>query len=157
MSEQHVNFFVDGLPKGQPRPRAFARKMGSKYVARFYDSDTADVWKMAVGLAVRANIPEGYFSANRAYYVSLVFTLPRPAYMFGKGGVLRPRYFDAFPTSKPDSDNLAKLVLDCITKAQNLWRDDSQVVILCAQKQYAMPGSVGVQIEIKGLHQYALD
>lgn len=32
-------FRITGEPKGQPRPRAFARKMGNVHVARFYDSD----------------------------------------------------------------------------------------------------------------------
>ena len=41
-------FTVTGEPKGQPRPRAFARKMGAIHVARFYDSDVADEWKRAV-------------------------------------------------------------------------------------------------------------
>ena len=48
-----LTFQVTGEPKGQPRPRAFARKMGSVHVARFYDSDVADEWKRAVQIVVR--------------------------------------------------------------------------------------------------------
>ena len=48
-------FKITGDPKGQPRPRAYARRMGANFVARVYDSDVADEWKRAVRMAVRAD------------------------------------------------------------------------------------------------------
>ena len=39
-----------------------------------------------------------------------------------------------WPTSKPDADNYAKLVLDALNGV--LWRDDSQVVRLFVEKAY---------------------
>jgi len=53
-----MTFFIFGDPKGQPRARAFARKMGAKYVARMYDSDVADSWKRAVNVALVKAINE---------------------------------------------------------------------------------------------------
>ena len=47
-----IELTIFGDPKGQPRPRAFARRMGAKYVARVYDSDVADEWKSAVDCAI---------------------------------------------------------------------------------------------------------
>jgi Holliday junction resolvase RusA-like endonuclease len=49
-----VEFNVDGLPKGQPRPRAFARKVGDRVVARVHDSGSAEGWKSDVA---RASMP----------------------------------------------------------------------------------------------------
>ena len=54
-----MTFFIFGDPKGQPRARALARKMGSKSVARMYDSDVADGSQSVIleqvtnGIAVR--------------------------------------------------------------------------------------------------------
>jgi Holliday junction resolvase RusA-like endonuclease len=43
------------------------------------------------------------------------------------------------PIGKPDCDNLAKAVLDCITQLGCFWRDDSQVVHLTISKEYTLP------------------
>lgn len=59
------------------------------------------------------------------------------------------------PTSKlhhpkPDIDNYAKTILDAITKAANIWTDDTQVVHLSAQKRWAAPETVaGTAVTIK--------
>ncbi len=44
-----------------------------------------------------------------------------------------------FKPTKPDIDNYAKFVLDAITKAGNIWKDDNQVVELVQRKFYAQP------------------
>lgn len=50
---------------------------------------------------------------------------------------------------KPDIDNYAKTVMDAITKAGNLWHDDTQVVRLVAEKQWAPTGGhVGYSVSI---------
>src|SRR4029077_12784124 len=47
-------FVVIGDPKGQPRPRAFAKKIGiNTYVARVYDAASAEAWKSAIALSAR--------------------------------------------------------------------------------------------------------
>lgn len=43
---------------------------------------------------------------------------------------------DNFRVKRPDVDNLAKSVLDCITQLNAVWVDDSQVAILVVQKKY---------------------
>ena len=44
-----------------------------------------------------------------------------------------------YKPTKPDIDNYAKFVLDAITKAGNIWKDDNQVVELVQRKFYAQP------------------
>jgi len=39
-------------------------------------------------------------------------------------------------TVVPDTDKLARFVLDAITQADNIWEDDSQVVALHVYKTY---------------------
>lgn len=45
-----ITFFIHGDPKPQPRPRAFARRMGAKFVARVYDAGTAEGWKSQIAM-----------------------------------------------------------------------------------------------------------
>lgn len=147
----NVELFITGEPKGQPRPRAFARKMGSKYVARMYDSDIADDWKKAVTIGVLSAIPQAYASDDHPFDVVLRFSLPRPQYMRSTSGAIKERYRDTIPITKPDVDNLAKLVLDCITKSGRLWRDDSQVASLYVEKRYVGTSHPGITEENTGV------
>lgn len=51
-------------------------------------------------------------------------------------------------TAKPDADNLAKAVLDAMTRA-GAWKDDSQVSSLRVMKYYGTAGErTGVMITI---------
>lgn len=133
-----IAFFVQGEPKGQPRPRAFAMKMGKdamgnqKYQARMYDAGTAEGWKSCVAAAAKEFIPPQPLAVPLR--VTLVFYMPRPKSHFRTNGALKynaPIWF----TGKPDSDNLAKAVLDALT-ILGMWVDDSLVVKLTAVKAY---------------------
>jgi Holliday junction resolvase RusA-like endonuclease len=145
-----LTFTVQGEPKGQPRPRAFARKMGSIHVARFYDSDVADAWKNAVTLAViEAARKDKWALTLHAVSVSLNFAMPRPKSHFGANG-LKPSA-PAFHAGKPDVDNLVKLILDRITRSERIWRDDSQVASLTVHKFYAAGNEQGCSVSISTL------
>ena len=134
-----MNVFIFGDPKGQPRTRAFARKMGAKYVARVYDSDVADEWKRAVDLGISRE-----FAANptlrddaSSFDCSLTFFFRRPKSHFGKGGYTKASA-PVFHVSKPDADNLAKAVLDALTGIR-AWLDDDQVCELVVRKYWEHP------------------
>jgi Holliday junction resolvase RusA-like endonuclease len=137
-----ISFFVPGLPKGQPRPRAFARKMGGKFVARVYDSATAEGWKGAIAGCAKEYLPE--IPTELPVAMQITFSMPRPKYHFKRSG-LRQDAPDAY-TSKPDSDNLAKAVMDCLTLV-GMWKDDAQVYDLRVIKKYG--GATGAQITIE--------
>ena len=146
-----LTFQVHGQPKGQPRPRAFARKMGSIHVARFYDSDVADAWKSAVMLAIMqaAKVGNGWHFTSEAVSVSITFAMPRPKSHSGAKG-LKPSAPVAH-VGKPDVDNLAKLILDQLTRSGNVWRDDSQVVSLTVHKFWATGAEQGCSVSISTL------
>lgn len=142
-----LTFQVHGEPKGQPRPRAFARKMGAIHVARFYDSDVADAWKRAVYLEVlEAAYRAGWQVTTGPVSVTLRFAMPRPKSHFGAKGLKPSAPQDH--VGKPDIDNLFKLVGDQITKTERVWRDDSQVVTMHVEKRWALGEEAGCEVEI---------
>ena len=140
-----MTFFIHGDPKGQPRPRAFARKMGAKYVARVYDSDVADEWKRAVDQAIVREYFERrpaflehklVFDEGLPFEVVATFWMRRPKSHFNAHGFVKPSS-PVRHAQKPDADNLVKLVLDRITRSDLIWRDDSQVAYLTVAKYRA--------------------
>lgn len=141
---------VYGDPKAQPRPRAFARKMGNKYVARVYDADTADAWKQSVVAKCRelSSAPDHHYPRSLVK-VEIAFYFPRPKSHLLSDGKLKLKAPSAH-TQKPDLDNLAKAVLDAITESQRFWVDDSQIVSLRLTKQWTT-GRPGCAIEIQML------
>ena len=146
-----MNTFIFGDPKGQPRARAFARKMGAKHVARMYDSDVADAWKQAVSLQIAREMMAYPVAVDLvgAFDVNLTFFFRRPKSHYGKGGHVKASA-PVCHVSKPDADNLAKLVLDRITRGGRIWRDDSQVARLRVDKFWAITDArIGVYVSVK--------
>ena len=143
-------FTITGEPKGQPRPRAFARKMGAVHVARFYDSDVADQWKYAVKRALFEILEENRWELTLGpVSISMCFSMSRPKSHTGAKG-LKPSA-PVQHIGKPDVDNLAKLILDQITRSGCVWRDDSQVVSLHVHKFWAVANEQGCSVSISTL------
>jgi Holliday junction resolvase RusA-like endonuclease len=138
-----ITFFVSGEPKGQPRPRAFARKFGGVTHARVYDPGTAEGWKSQVAIAARPHLPTAPLRGPLS--VSLRFHFPRPKAHLRANGDLKdsaPNYH----TSKPDCDNTAKAVLDALTHL-GVWQDDKQVCELVVIKQYFTAPGCSITIQ----------
>lgn len=136
-----ISFTVSGDPKGQPRPRAFAMRMGNgKYSARVFDSGTAEAWKQQIAVAAAPVRPLTVLAGPVSLRIGFVFR--RPKSHFRSNGELKPSAPKRF-TSKPDADNLAKAVMDALTQLGGIWNDDAQVVSLKVWKDYgAQPGAV---------------
>lgn len=142
-----IQFTAFGEPKGQPRPRAFARKMGNKYVARVFESGTAEGWKSCVAVAAMPHRPPAPILGP--VRLDLTFYMPRPRSHYRTGSratELRP---DAprHHIGKPDRDNLEKAVMDAITQLGGFWRDDSQVADGRIGKEYGPTPGCSVTIE----------
>lgn len=124
---------ANGMPKGQPRPRAFVRPGSGR--AGVYDPGTAEGWKGAVAQAC------GELEGAALYTplaVTLTFYMPRPKGHYGAKGRLKPSSPVYMHDSKPDADNLAKAVLDSLT-AIRAWLDDDQVCELIIRKYWEQP------------------
>jgi Holliday junction resolvase RusA-like endonuclease len=134
-----ISFNVDGIPKGQPRPKAFSR--GG--IASVYDPGTAEGWKGCIVMAGRDKRPET--PIEQPITLKIVFYMPRPKSMEGKKFAS-----EAIPcTKKPDADNMAKAVMDCLTQ-DGWWRDDSYVYRLVVVKNVAAKGArPGAVVEIE--------
>lgn len=151
-----ISFFVEGLPKGQPRARAFARKFGATYSARMYDPQTADDWKESVWQGLQTALKSTQLQRIPGpVNVALVFVMPRPKSHVGTRGIKdsAPRWH----IGKPDIDNLCKLVFDVVTKSAAVWHDDSQIIAVLAEKKYAAPNeNSGCIVTISGDCEQAL-
>jgi Holliday junction resolvase RusA-like endonuclease len=122
-----ISVWVDGAPKGQPRPRAFVFRGH----ARVYDAGTAEGWKAAVATALK---PWAQARMEGPLRVALCFQFLRPAsHRTGKGALRKGA--PVAHTGKPDTDNLAKAVLDCCS-AIGIWHDDAQITDLLVTKDY---------------------
>lgn len=136
-----ATFWVDGIPKAQPRPRAFRR--GNR--AAVFDPGTAEGWKGLVAAASRDQRPAA--PLDQPLEVELRFFLPR-----AKARMRKADPAGEIPcTSKPDADNLAKAVLDAMTQ-EGWWRDDAQVVRLIVEKWWhAKDGRPGMAATVRGV------
>ncbi len=128
-----ITFRVYGIPKPQPRPRAFARKVGGKAVARVFDAGTAEAWKGDVVRDGRPHRPAAPLEGPLAVWID--FLVPRPKRLMRKkdpdGRIWCP--------SVCDRDNLEKAVADALT-ADGWWHDDRQVVAGEVRKMYHAKG-----------------
>lgn len=139
-----ISFFARGEPKAQPRPKAFARKMGTKFVARVYTPGTAENWKSCVAEAAKPFVEEMLMDP---LWVSMTFLMPRPKSHFNSKGDLKATA-PIFHAIKPDGDNLYKGTVDAL-KTLGLISDDSIVVQHEVTKLYAANFVTGAQINIK--------
>lgn len=122
-----LKFQVSGIPKAQPRVKAFRR--GNH--AGVYDPGTADGWKLLVREEARKAWDGKQFMGP--VKVEIEFLMPRPKAHCNKNGLKigAPLYH----TSKPDLDNLLKAVFDALTNL-GVWQDDSQIATVLAEKYY---------------------
>lgn len=143
-----INFFVHGLPKAQPRPRACIR---GKH-ASVYDAGTANDWKYSVARTARENAPEKPFSGPVALFITIYLPRPKSHFYTGKkrGGELRE---DApiYCAKKPDVDNYVKAIMDALTDSGVIWIDDAQVVDINCRKLFADDAAAGAKVVIKEL------
>lgn len=135
-----IQFYAAGIPKGQPRPKAFSR--GGR--ASVYDPGTAEGWKGQVAIAAKDHKPAEPLITPLCLH--LEFYMPRP-----KAHFLRNNLRGTAPIyhiGKPDSDNLAKAVMDALSQL-NFWRDDALVCHLIIRKVYDYGRGPGCIITIK--------
>jgi len=139
---RRIQFQVNGLPKGQPRTRAFSRDGR----ARVYDPGTAEAWKGAIALAAKPFLDTSPIEGPIRFVIGHIMPRPKAHFRTGKrSGELKP----AAPrhhTKTPDTDNLAKAAMDALTHI-GLWRDDAQVVELVSTKQYGDRAGAAILIE----------
>lgn len=130
-----VAFTVHGLPKPQGSKRAFMRP-GAKHPSVVESAgDALKHWRYAVSQKA-ADVMNGSEMFRGAVSVEITFHLPRPKGDFGTGknaGVLKDKA-PMHHTKYPDVDKLSRALLDGL--AERVYKNDSQVCRLVAEKQY---------------------
>lgn len=157
--EQCLKFVVPGDPQGKARPR-FAR--ASRGV-RTYTPTTTQRYEALVrycAVSARRRKKVKPISADMSLSIKAYFKVPQ-SYSNKRrhnclAGVERP-------SKKPDSDNIAKIVLDglnpkmklnrtvhkSVCVQEGLYRDDKQVVCLHVEKWYAEEPRVEITVSWK--------
>lgn len=161
-----LSFFVEGVPRPQPRPRSSSNRRGvytPQSAGRKKPWPTGHVslpvgsvkggkskgWKgLIYGECLRARQGQGFETLTGPVAVELVFLMPRPASMTRR----RPHPQDGqipCPGSDHDVDNLEKPVYDSLTAA-GVWKDDGQICSVSAQKLYHRDkgGVPGVKVTV---------
>ena len=136
-----ISLRIDGTPKPQPRPRAFVRRTALGPVARVYDAGTAEAWKAAIAMAVRAHRPSAPIDTPTRVF--LRFAFPRPKRL------ARAPHTPIPHIGRPDLDNLAKAVFDALTDL-GFWTDDGVIQGVEARKWYVAAGELpGLEMRIE--------
>jgi Holliday junction resolvase RusA-like endonuclease len=99
-----------------------------------YNPPDADGWKAAVAAVAAQHLPAKPIEGP--IRLTLAFVLPMPA----KGGEANHWHI-----KRPDIDNLAKAVMDTLTRCR-MWQDDGQVCDLRVSKCYGIRPQCSVLI-----------
>ena len=118
----------------EPIPKARARTVvHNGRVMSFTPKGTRDAEDAIRAEIVRQKLT---FDGKEPLSVSLLFVLAKPP------SVPKKR---ARPITRPDLDNYVKLVMDACNGY--LWRDDSMVCGMAAEKVYGEPPRIEIQVE----------
>lgn len=118
------------------------------------DAKRSKPWRALVASAAQDAL-DGRAQLDGPLMLEIDFYVARPAGHYGSGrraGVLRPSA-PRFPAVRPDVTKLIRAVEDALTGLA--WRDDAQIVIQLARKQYGTPERAEVLIEPVASHAMA--
>lgn len=136
-----LEVWVPGTPTAKGRPR-FSRRSGRTYTpAKTVSAEKA----LRLSLMIFA-ASVGLRPLDGALGVRAEFVLAVPA-SWSKREQAAALRGTRRPTSRPDLDNFAKLVLDAANGV--LWPDDSAVVELAVSKRYGREPGVRLVVSIK--------
>ena len=133
---------IPGKPIAKKRPRFFRR---GKFVGTYNDQQTEEG---KFRLEIFRQLPEGWIATKDRIKVTTRFYMKRPKnhYGTGKNSFTLKAHAPLEHLSKPDLDNLQKMVYDCLN--QLVWVDDSQVCEESARKEYSENPRTEITVEI---------
>ena len=131
--------FLAVPPAGQPRPR-FRVQCGHPCA---YPAPKQIKMEHALMAALQDQLPPE--PIDGCIKVDLVAHFPIPKAVAKKD---RPKLHGKLKVTKPDIDNVAKLILDVFTKV-GLWKDDARVAILNTQKRWVDDPVGGWEVTIE--------
>lgn len=139
-----IRFVARTIPVAKARHRSFVKtsRNGKLYAGTYAPSENAKAESEFIALAEPHAPPRPF---DGPLEISLIFYLPiatsSPAWWKHAAAIGRAHH-----CKKPDVDNLAKLVLDAMTRSGQWWRDDTQIVSLHAHKRYGDTPETAVEV-----------
>ena len=134
MKKTEVFFPFEPRPKGRPRftkyGHAYTPEETAKYeeqIRNYYIASTSDYYEDAIR-------------------IELIFYMPIPKSVSKKKRTLMEENIIKH-VKKPDTDNMAKALLDSINKVA--YKDDAQITELVSKKRYASDENVGIYMSIR--------
>ena len=132
-----IDFFVPGVPATAGSKRGFINPRTGGIIITDDTGQRGKNWRVAVQDAARGVYTGPPFPGPLVLLIE--FRVLRPKGHFRADGGLKPGS-PRRPVTRPDATKMLRAVEDALTKI--LWRDDSQVVHLAAEKVYAeAPGA----------------
>ena len=135
-----INFVVEGKPQGKARARTFYDKRVGKM--RSITPEQTKSYEDLIRWSYKA--ADGQYFSEKTLQVDIQAFYPIPQ-SFNKKKVAAAINADIRPTTKPDCDNIIKVVLDALNGVA--YDDDKQVVELVVKKQYDIIPRVVVVLE----------
>lgn len=139
MTDRELHFIVEGKPIGKGRPR-FSGRGG--FIRTYNPQSTVD-YEEKVKQSFLRQVGNEFSDYTGALSVEInaYFEPPKSASKKKRNELIESKYY----LNKPDSDNIAKIVLDGLNKVA--YYDDNQIVQLVVTKQYSEQDRVEVKIE----------
>ena len=137
-----IEFKVEGRPVPQPRPRVYRTATGK---SKAVNSRQSINYKRIVKYAALSEMNKQRLTMTDrplAMCLTFVFTPPKS---YTKKKLEAVKSGELRYTKHKDLDNLAKSVMDALNNV--VYKDDSQIVTLCANKEYGEEDCVLIRIE----------
>lgn len=131
-----ITFTLPIIPTAQSRPKTTVRGQGKKKFAQTYKTERQKANERTLEACLLGHKPEAPLGGPLV--LEFVAALPVPKSTSKKSRDAMLAGWNP-PSKKPDIDNLAKQLLDAMTRLQ-FWADDVQVVCLRCEKIYAETG-----------------
>jgi len=125
-----INLVMDQIPKGTAQMKRANFRNGT-----FFEGKDIKAARQFYLSEIGPEAPEMPFKGPLS--VSVEFYYP----------VKDKRKKGQFKTSRPDCDNLVKLLLDCMTQLR-FWNDDAQIAILKIVKKYSFTYNAEILIHV---------
>lgn len=147
--EYDYEIVVPGDPQAWQRAgaRIVTIKHSKKQFISFYTKTETRNAEMKIAVIAKPQSPQKLLIS--ALRVDLFFYMPHPQGHYGTGrnaSIIKPQFQYAYPITKPDYDNLEKLVLDALTGV--FWTDDSIVCQGWHEKIYSTNPRTEIKIRI---------
>lgn len=135
----NITFAVPGKPVGKGRPKFFRR---GNFVGTYTPKETASYENLVKVMFLEAASKQGWTKPDRetpiAARILAWFTMPASWSKKKRASIIRQ-------THKPDTDNIAKIILDSLNGVA--YEDDSAVCALYVCKKYSGEDRVIVELE----------